>query len=54
MWEIGSWTALSYVASSLEILGALAVGVCGLAIVRRDGLASFGTSSRDADATPAH
>jgi hypothetical protein len=45
VWEITSWTALSYVASSLEILGALAVGVTGLAIVRRDGLASFGDRS---------
>jgi hypothetical protein len=41
VWEIRSWSALSYVASALEIVGALAVGVCGLAIVRRDGLASF-------------
>ena len=36
------WSALSYLASTLEIIGALAVGLAGLAIVRRDGLASFG------------
>jgi hypothetical protein len=41
VWQIDSWSALSYAASALEILGALGVGVCGLAIVRRDGLASF-------------
>ena len=45
VWEITSWTALSYVASSLEILGALAVGICGLAIVRRDGLESYALPS---------
>lgn len=33
----------SYVASTLEIAGALAVGVTGLALVRAGGLASFGT-----------
>jgi hypothetical protein len=42
VWEISSWTALSYAASSLEIIGALAVGICGLAMVRRDGLESYG------------
>ena len=41
VWEIDSLPVLSYAASSLEILGALAVGVCGLAIVRRDGLETF-------------
>jgi hypothetical protein len=40
VWEIGD--AFSYVASALEIAGALAVGVVGLAIVRARGLASFG------------
>ena len=40
VWEIDSLRVLSYVASSLEILGALAVGVVGLAILRRDGLES--------------
>ncbi len=32
----------SYVASTLEIVGALAVGLAGLAILRARGLASFG------------
>jgi hypothetical protein len=41
VWEIDSWTWLSYVASSLEIGGALTIGVAGLAIVRNRGLASF-------------
>src|SRR5688572_1167197 len=35
VWEIGSW--FSYLASSLEIVGALAVGACGLAAIRRSG-----------------
>lgn len=39
VWEIDSLRALSYVASSMEILGALAVGVVGVATLRRDGLA---------------
>ena len=39
-WKIGSW--FSYVASTLEIIGALALGVAGLSIVRDRGLASFG------------
>jgi len=41
VWEIDSWGWLSYAASSLEIAGALAVGLTGLAIVRRRGLESF-------------
>jgi hypothetical protein len=45
VWEIDSLPVLSYAASSLEILGALAVGACGLAIVRREGLAPFGTAA---------
>jgi hypothetical protein len=40
VWEIDSLPALSYLASSLEIVGALAVGVCGLVVLRRDGLES--------------
>ena len=44
VWGIESLRGLSYVASSLEIIGALAVGLCGLAIVRREGLESFGSS----------
>jgi hypothetical protein len=42
VWEIGSWTWLSYVASTVEIVGALAVGLAGVAAVRAEGLASFG------------
>lgn len=41
--EIDSWRWFSYLASTLEIAGALAVGVTGLAIVRANGLASFAT-----------
>ena len=52
VWEIRSWTALSYAASSLEIIGALAVGICGLAMVRRDGLESYASPS-SGDAQPA-
>lgn len=48
VWEIGSWRSLSYLASTLEIAGALAVGLAGLAIVRRDGLAAFGATERPA------
>lgn len=44
VWEIDSLAALSYAASSLEVLGALAVGIAGLAIVRRHGLESYGTT----------
>lgn len=40
VWEIGDLQALSYLASLLEIGGALAVGFAGLAIVRRDGVGS--------------
>ncbi|MDY7101607.1 MAG: hypothetical protein S0880_10505 [Actinomycetota bacterium] len=42
LWEIDSAAWLSYAASTAEIIGALAVGLCGLAIVRERGLASFG------------
>jgi hypothetical protein len=41
VWEIDALPALSYVASTAEIAGALAIGLAGLAIVRRRGLASF-------------
>ena len=41
LWEIDSWAWLSYLASTLEIVGALAVGLAGLAVVRERGLQSF-------------
>lgn len=41
-WQIDSWRWFSYVASTTEIVGALAIGVAGLALVRDRGLASFG------------
>ncbi len=40
LWQIESSTLFSYVASTAEILGALAVAVAGVAIIRRDGLES--------------
>ena len=44
VWEIDSLTWFSYLASGLEVVGALAVGVAGLAIVRARGLAAFATA----------
>jgi len=41
VWEIGDGRWFSYIASSTEIAGALAVGITGLAVVRARGLASF-------------
>jgi hypothetical protein len=43
VWEIGSWGWFSYLASTVEIVGALAVGIAGLAVVRERGLGSFAT-----------
>ncbi|HKE72427.1 MAG TPA: hypothetical protein VKB57_02360 [Acidimicrobiales bacterium] len=43
LWEIHSWTWFSAIASTLEIAGALAVGLAGLSIVRARGLATFAT-----------
>lgn len=34
VWEIESWRWFSYMASSLEIVGALAIGLTGLAVLR--------------------
>src|SRR5262245_63061532 len=50
LWEIESWTWFSALASTAEIVGALAVGVTGLAIVRRRGLAGFGSTSSSSPA----
>ena len=41
VWEIGAGRWFSYVASTAEIAGALAVGITGLAVVRARGLGSF-------------
>lgn len=41
VWEIDSLTWFSYVASGVEVVGALAVGAAGTAIVRARGLESF-------------
>lgn len=43
VWEIGSWEWFSYLASTVEIVGALAVGIAGLAVIRARGLGSFAT-----------
>ena len=45
VWEIDSLTGLSYVASAVEIVGALAIAITGLAIVRARGLQSWATIS---------
>ena len=41
LWRIESLPALSYVASILEVAGALAIGITGAAIVRARGLETF-------------
>jgi hypothetical protein len=47
LWDMtSSWPALSYAAATLEIVGAVAVGLAGWAIVRHDGLAAHGTAPR--------
>lgn len=45
-WQIDSWRWFSYIASTMEIVGALAVAVAGLGVVRDRGLASFAVTSR--------
>jgi hypothetical protein len=40
LWEISSWTWFSAVASTLEIVGAVAIAFTGLAILRHDGVRS--------------
>jgi hypothetical protein len=50
VWEISSLTWFSYVASTVEILGALAIGVTGLAVVRDRGLDAFGREPADSSA----
>lgn len=45
LWETGSWRWFSYLASILEILGALSLALAGLAVVRDTGLSSFRTTA---------
>jgi hypothetical protein len=49
LWEIDSWAWLSYLASTLEIVGALAVGLAGLAVVRERGLQSFASDRKSSN-----
>jgi hypothetical protein len=49
LWEIDSWSWLSYLASTLEIVGALAVGLAGLAVVRERGLHSFASDRKSSN-----
>ena len=48
VWEIRSLTWFSYLASGLEVLGAIAVGMAGVAVVRERGLAWFAAPSAEA------
>jgi hypothetical protein len=50
LWDVGSLPALSYAASTLEIAGALAVALAGLAVVRERGLASLAARVPDPSA----
>ena len=43
-WEIDSLTWFSYLASTLEILGALGIGIAGVAVIRQRGLSSFASA----------
>jgi hypothetical protein len=43
-WQIDSWRWFSYLASTMEIVGAIAIAVAGLRVVRDRGLASFATA----------
>ncbi len=44
VWQITSLRWFSYLASTAEILGALAIGICGVTVMRTRGPASFGSS----------
>ena len=46
VWEVDDATWFSFLASGLEIAGAVAIGVAGLAVVRERGLESFATTRR--------
>jgi hypothetical protein len=43
-WQIDSWRWFSYVASTMEIVGAVAIAVAGLGVVRLRGLAAFAST----------
>lgn len=46
VWQINSWRWFSYIASTVEIVGAIGIGIAGLAVIRARGMSSF------AEATP--
>jgi hypothetical protein len=52
IWEVADLRWLSYTASTVEILGALAIGLAGLAVVRQRGLADFGRPAVPTGAPP--
>jgi hypothetical protein len=51
VWEIDSLTWFSYVASGLEVVGALAVGAAGIAVVKARGLETFAADPRRSQPT---
>ena len=46
VWEVQDATWFSFLASGLEIAGAVAIGITGLAVVRERGLESFAMEGR--------
>lgn len=52
VWEIDSLVWFSVLASSAEVAAALAVGLAGIAVVRRRGLAFFGTLDPQSQSAP--
>ena len=46
VWEVQDATWFSFLASGLEIVGAVAIGITGLAVVRERGLESFAMEGR--------
>lgn len=52
VWEVADLRWLSYAASAMEVVGALAVGLTGLAIVRQRGLAHYGSPGALATGAP--
>ncbi len=41
VWQISSWRWFSFIASTVEIVGALAIGIAGLAVIRARDVSSF-------------